>query len=547
MDDDGLEHLEDDDSFESLADDTAADNNVVFVYTEGAFVPENVVRARIDPSVRRIRQDAFAFRTKLEEVELHEDLREISGEVFSGCTALTVFQVPDRVEIIRNNAFECTGLIQFRIPPLVTTRFYDGWDFLDVIGIPEGMFNHCRRLFSVEVPKDIFKVSKMAFSRCYSLRNIALASFTKVEYDEDEGRRHAFWCCLDLLQIFNTVEGIEDALRNRFSGLTHSLHSMMYYKSYYPNALEEIRNIINMDENGELHPTGNQQDCLGMTPLHILACSTVHSLELYRLMIDKYPGNLIVEDAWGAVPLLYAVWGDAPSEVVQFLIVSYQSLYPDYEFDWTAMVMTLGRANAPVAVIQNLLDIQQSLSPRYIINWDRVLRLLAEPINRDESYFQPCASPKTFCFLTRCSIAKRVKAMGVKHFRDAMADDWSNDEESIYGDDDFNRQAWLNETLAKLEYYESEFRRLKETTSLLELAMWKARISSLAIDNEKMKLDLSDFRLQSRISCGADHAVEHVWPHLLPSDFVRSPLLHTLSPIRLRIARDLVQQASSQG
>jgi hypothetical protein len=523
----------DDDSFASLADDTAAENGV-FVYTEGAFVPNDVVRARIDPSVRKIHYDAFAYRTKLEEVEFHDDLREMSHEVFSECTALTKLQVPDRVEIIWYRAFQSTGLIQFRIPPLVTTRFYDGWaDPVDVIGIPEGMLNYCLRLFSVEVPEDIFKVDEMAFSRCYSLRNIALASYTKVEQCDDSSR-NAFESCWDLLQIFDTVDEVVNALRNRFSGLTHSLHSMMYYKSYYPKALEEIRNIINMEENGELNPTGNQQDCLGMTPLHILACSTVHSLVLYRLMIDKYPGNLIVEDAWGAVPLLYAVWGDAPSEIVQFLIGSYQSLYPDYEFDWTAMVMTFGRANAPVAVIQNLLDIQQTLSPRYIINWDQIVGLLAEPINRDESYFQPCASPKTFCFLTRCSIAKRVKAMGVKHFRDAMADDWSNDKESIalsYGDDDFNRQAWLNETLTKLEYYESEFRRLKETTSLLELAMWKARISSLAVDNEKMKLDLSDFRLQSRISCGADHAVEHVWPHLLPSDFVRSPLLHTLSPI----------------
>ena len=31
-----------------------------------------------------------------------------------------------------------------------------------------------------------------------------------------------------------------------------------------------------------LNPTGNLQDCLGMTPLHILACSTVQNIELYK-------------------------------------------------------------------------------------------------------------------------------------------------------------------------------------------------------------------------------------------------------------------------
>jgi len=55
----------------------------------------------------------------------------------------------------------------------------------------------------------------------------------------------------------------------------------------------------------KLDPTGSQQDCLGMTPLHILTCSTVHDLELYRVIVEKYPANLITEDRWGALPLLY--------------------------------------------------------------------------------------------------------------------------------------------------------------------------------------------------------------------------------------------------
>jgi hypothetical protein len=72
-----------------------------------------------------------------------------------------------------------------------------------------------------------------------------------------------------------------------------------------------------------LDPTGNQQDCLGMTPLHILACSSVHDIELYRLIIENYPTNLITEDRWGALPLLYAFWGASPAEILQFLLESY--------------------------------------------------------------------------------------------------------------------------------------------------------------------------------------------------------------------------------
>ena len=181
----------------------------------------------------------------------------------------------------------------------------------------------------------------------------------------------AFNYCMDLLHIFDTQEAIVNALKIRFDGLP--IHGKIYYKSYYNPQMtaEDIRNLIKIGQNGELDPSGLQQDCLGMTPLHILACSTVQCLELYQLMVDKYPENLIVEDAWGATPLLYAVWGDAPSEIVHFLVNSYQSLYPNHEFDWNDMVITLGRANASKAVIRNLLrHLQPTLSPEYIIGWD---------------------------------------------------------------------------------------------------------------------------------------------------------------------------------
>jgi hypothetical protein len=44
----------------------------------------------------------------------------------------------------------------------------------------------------------------------------------------------------------------------------------------------------------------------------------------------------------------------------------------------------------------------------------------------------PIVSPVTFCFLTRCSIATRVSAIGVKHFRDNMADNLTGDENNDF-------------------------------------------------------------------------------------------------------------------
>ena len=76
----------------------------------------------------------------------------------------------------------------------------------------------------------------------------------------------------------------------------------------------------------KLDLTGNQQDCLGMTPLHIMACLSIHDIELYRLIVEKYPTNLNTKDWWGALPLLYAFWEAVPNEIIQFLLESYQSL-----------------------------------------------------------------------------------------------------------------------------------------------------------------------------------------------------------------------------
>jgi hypothetical protein len=170
----------------------------------------------------------------------------------------------------------------------------------------------------------------------------------------------------DLLQLFVSIAEIIRQLKLRFNELP--VHSAVYCQSYNQGVLQRL-----ITSGNELDPTGNQQDILGMTPLHILACSSVHNFEIYCVIVAKYPANLITVDAWGAVPLLYAIWGDAPIEIINYLIDSYQSLYPYNEFDWTDMVITLGRANAPVAVIQNLLDIQHTLSPGYNTDWDQIL------------------------------------------------------------------------------------------------------------------------------------------------------------------------------
>ena len=67
--------------------DNAAD---LFVFTgEGAVVPDDVVRAQINPSVLVIPEGAFFQRYKLETVEFHDGLLEIGQQAFQFCMALS--------------------------------------------------------------------------------------------------------------------------------------------------------------------------------------------------------------------------------------------------------------------------------------------------------------------------------------------------------------------------------------------------------------------------------------------------------------------------
>jgi len=228
-------------------------------------------------------------------------------------------------------------------------------------------------------------------------------------YDKTDG---AFHICTDLLQLFNdSFEQLINALKHRFDNLP--IHKMIYYQSYNDNMTMTVDQLNNAtDIRNSQWQTGRQQDCLGMTPLHILACSSTQNIELYRVLVNKYPEALVTEDRWETLPLLYAVWGKAPSEIVQFMVERYKSLYPDYILNWKNMVLTLAIAGGPVEVIQNLLDMQEGSFSDQTIDWegDKVLE------NLGDGYVYSI----TFMYLVKCSIKNRVKAIGLKHYRDTI-------------------------------------------------------------------------------------------------------------------------------
>jgi hypothetical protein len=223
----------------------------------------SITNINIPNSLRRIKD--YAFLTSLRcPIRLHDGIESIGGRAFAAC-------------IFTN----C------RVPSLITV-------------VTDAMLYECKSMFSVEMPKNVRVIGNYALMSCYCLRNVAFP-FDAVMI----GTTFNEMTIADLLQLFDSEALVIIELKHRFHGLP--IHELLYYQSYHQGVLQNL--IATTSRTLFRCWTGNQQDCLGMTPLHILTCSSVHDLELYRVIVEKYPTNLITEDSWGALPLLYAFWG----------------------------------------------------------------------------------------------------------------------------------------------------------------------------------------------------------------------------------------------
>jgi hypothetical protein len=376
-------------------------------------------------------------------------------------------------------------------------------------------------MFSLELSDNMTEIKNGAFGYCYCLRNVAFPPNTVFGNNILGGLSATEQ--YDLFQLFGSIAEIMRALSHRFDGLP--IHSIVYYQSYHEGVLQYLIAAINTRSgqrrtlSSELDPTGNQQDCLGMTPLHILTCSSMHNLELYRLIVEKYPSNLITEDRWGAVPLLYAFWGAAPTEIIQFLLESYHSLYPGHVFNWTMMVETMGRCDTPKERIDKLLCVKQMHFPEQSIDWEYLLdKFAASP-----QYCFRVPFRERMQFLVMCGLSERVEALAFKVWRDHITNMIHSAEfKHTIQSGNQNSISLIHTICSKVDHFEDELPKLKETTSILELVLWKTMINDnrhpSAPCQKTIKNDEASIRRQCRITCGAGVIIRHVLPYLISTE-----------------------------
>jgi len=81
-------------------------------------------------------------------------------------------------------------------------------------------------------------------------------------------------------------------------------------------------------------------------------------------------------------------------------------------------------------------------------------------------------------------------------------------------------QQWMDSFINKMDCFKAEHHRyVKEAVSLLELALWKAKLDEMEESSaegraKKAKIDVGSARKEKRITCGADMVIKNVLPFL---------------------------------
>ena len=168
--------------------------------------------------------------------------------------------------------------------------------------------------------------------------------------------------------------------------------------------------------------------------------------------------------------------------------------------------------------------------------WGSKLRRIAIPLkdgifhldDNFETYtqFHGCSNLITVDLVGR--IHKTVASLHLESWRNEMNEEIQRINQILPSTEsrektDVIRQ-WMQSVISRIEHYKAEHSSLlKKATTLLELALWKAKLAGFKVDDEesvaekaakKAKIDDEGARKEARITSGADIIIKTVLPYL---------------------------------
>ena len=451
-------------------------------------------------------------------------LRRIGSGAFVGIEAPLV-ALPDGLEGMGAQAFLFSDAQNARCPASLAE-------------LPEEAFRANKSLLSVELAGTVERIGAEAFLGDTVLRNIALPAACEVAPD-------AFACCADLLALFESTGGIEAALKARFDGLP--VHELVYRQCHLPEgeALERLRiatsgrsgsRSLRAAASGGWTESGARRDVMGMTPLHVLACSSRQTGDMHRLLAERYPEAVCSKDSWGALPVHYALYSGASEEIVNFLLSFHWQQHffrrifdpslPAIEgVDWHHVMEFLAMNNANRDRIGGAMKALIEHGWVADVRWkDLLLKLAAPTVSPSERF----AYTHTLSYMAGCAMYLLVEdwsvevKIGIKKWREGIINQPIWFRSNTYGQPALGTGALLEAMFRQVEKYEGRCHELAAQLSVLELAVWKARMETSTLSTDRMRRrckkrsrdDEATFRHQCRVGCGAQQVIENVLPFL---------------------------------
>ena len=189
---------------------------------------KNLKNINISDSVTVIGQSVFEGDTSIKEINLPDSITKLGARVFSGCDSLESIVIPDSVVNIGIGAFsECKNLksvtLSRSLEKIGENAFYncdslqsieipksleDVYATYDSIDIPNGVFNGCSNLKTVNFEEGSTVIADALFRGCDGLEEVTIPKTVTII------KNHAFNNCVNLkrVDISNGVTEIEKSV-----------------------------------------------------------------------------------------------------------------------------------------------------------------------------------------------------------------------------------------------------------------------------------------------------------------------------------------------
>ena len=165
----------------------------------------NLKRVKMSKNLEYLGGGAFRNATSIEEIVLPNTLTYLGGEAFYGASSLISIELPNGLDEIRGDTFKnCTSLKNITIPSSVKRIGGDAFagSAITNIELPSGLeeigggaFKDCKSLTSIEIPDSVTRIGGEAFYGASSLETV------KLPHDLDEIHGDTFEYCTSLKSI----------------------------------------------------------------------------------------------------------------------------------------------------------------------------------------------------------------------------------------------------------------------------------------------------------------------------------------------------------